>query len=1592
MQRGNIPVTDSDDEVIEDDYDNEEVLDDEIVDEEIVNEERDEVVDYNDDNDESDSSFSSRTSTSFRYARPSTLIDDDDNDFDELAEEIEDVLPTYHRRAESRVLGQGYLSSYTQDVSQNPQRPLLIDESRFMQDDSSSVTDPYGDYQDEQLQQPQQPSSSSQTPQIMDDIEYQESMDYLKASLVTYIQANCPTEVGYPVAMCIIRNQGTPNGDMPGIDPNCIPVKYSFCITVPKTALVEDANTFGGFDLNTDVGRIAFKELEFFRRAFCDSSLGERSNHVSPYKCPQESELCTHITGAGVAPKIITVVEPIFRNVIYSRYYPENSPIPIERREVSMVDMLVPDNIVGYRVWFFVIDFSIDPIDAITKRIVKNREEMGLAPLTIKVSEKDAFVDAVSTAWLKKDPMKTFSYIRTLNASADKANVGNQKQKLIYAARKANADPRLFAHYEIQNILDIYNVFRVHESRCLQCDVYMCCNNCATLPFAHAILINPDQNELIYARQAKFGPIPRGSVAATVIDGALYTEVPSILRYGKNFIDPVRYLNHTNPTALEMLAHLEACPEQLDPLNYNSLTSPNNERVKFPFPNLVFTFNARDFGSEDFMNTKLPWAYDLFNITMDCIKRVVKIKRKNANCVQDREYFNKLSSFEAREQRANSTAIAQSLKRTIPKPIHPEAQGKEYDEVNQQFVRAEIPMPGDFYNINKHVVKGVNEIRDCALKMSEKIKQLQSVVNYIGKGSLRKLLEIMQKQGMRDLKRLFIPTSKTTENVRTASVVLLKLIRNGETAFFEMNRVAHNLESYSADFLLQLYFYFESVGVLHNHHVLVDIILSAWRASHCPITDALYQHTSLLLNMILQGTAAVGKSFLIDVAAVNLLPGSMPRKSSASRCAIYRIEPEDGRVEIYDEISPGMDPGKPGTPEDKEQISKNKERMTSHFLTHEVTNIGSNGNIEERTTKIIASEIHNVILLIGNDLSVIPGFDDSWISRFLLIIINAAAERKGSVDLISKATPFKDSSIVNLLTSPMMERQENMIRTHALHVAYSKGIATGAFIPPNLNMLSFHFVPVYKHMVKLIPSIGRSSRGAERLTSKALSLAIANGIYLIFNSIYSPLIEFDEANKQIKYAPFSLDQLSFIQPYTFLPEDSAIGLIVEHFHNTFVPALYWKTAVEIATIFANYNEGLQWNFKKIRVGSTNCVDVNYLHCDCKIGVIVAALAKRGINEYSARLIIRFLLVMEINIYSVLPRPEDRLESADPIALRNASRMNGIYNKKVEAANQYSNIMMKCPVFQLETPCGKTYVHPNQMLEDSELYINVHYLKKFSPEQITAEIMKVICYKGIRPRRVLLNIADESLPFVPKTWDLVPQEHSQTANPSETVHKFIKRSLCSKHALSLHSKEMSAQLKRRTSSNVTFHATDAETELCLRWLNDNPVYDPAREMSCFTPKQINEDIACLSRINLPNEKRTNYPDDIYEYYNDVEIESSFTGIEENPNASFHLNQEELQELEALEEEALTGPSQPSSSESYRERLSSMVDKHTEIQRAQANTSSSSTSSSSSSSATTQPVRLPYHRMTNSSEPTAKKQRTNSSYQPSNPALNLYQDDF
>lgn len=1314
--------------------------------------------------------------------------------------------------------------------------------------------------------------------------------EFLERSIVDFIQKNCPTEFGNPPVMCLVNHNDTHQ-----ISHTSIPITQMCCLTIPVTALVSGAAYFREFDTTTDIGKHAARALRFMMLALCDPSLGTDPNHVDPMANPMSSFVGKQYQRNAPAPKVMPIVEPLFRRHCHAVRVPNarGELVTADGAAYTKTEMFEANNVLGYRVWFMITDPNIDITDAILKRVLKTNKEMGNGTEMLTISETDPGMQGIFMLVFKGDYQKFTNAISKVNTNAAKANALNARTKGEFAARRAACRGHEMLPYEITNVSTVYNFLRVQNNKCYTCKAGLVCERCSTLPKASDAIIDkmsnaeevaleheaecaaaaeagmplpPPPDHSVTYLNARFSNMPLSSVLASLMNGSMLSKESSMMTMIKEFINPEYYFVHTNPSTLKMLESTGVCARQRDPRHYTDTGSRNHTPVIFPFPDYLFTFSSMDCFDPKFFDNRLPWVYDEFSALITCIEEVAKEHQDVASAEENRDFFESIAGGAALGILQAMEEDNRAIISLLPAQIPIEFQGREYTEADQFFAPLFIDLPNKNDACDNTVV-AQNDLITGARLMEEKIERLRGVAKYIDTETMHYLLSILRSQGLRELKRLAVPDSKTSYIMHTASKKVLALVRANKSAYVATPRVAHNLNSSFADYFGHLYFYFESEGMNHNHHILMDLLFATYRAAHCPITDALYKHTTLCNHTFMQGTAGMGKSFIMDVLERMLLEGTISITSSRSARAWNSPDIREGKVSRSDEMPGYFDPGNTN-PQNDQMRSEIKEMLTNQKLIHEVPQLSKSDFgevVSERKTMKIVSHIHDAFSIAGNNLSAIPGQDGSLLSRFTLYIVNQPGIRFGTTDLTCRATPFQTSNINKLIASPVGAKRANMQLAHALHVLYAKGVALGAFAYPNVDMMAVLFMRVYKVMVQRIPSVATNIRMAEQMTARALSITIGHAIYLVFNNPgWSPLVQVNRATGTIKLLPFSLDQLKLVEALTFMPEEAAVSLIAQTFHNSYMPAVYWEIAMQCAQKFANFfltqpEEGSVHvpNYEKTEINGVAYVIEDYVRCTGTIGDVVRMLNSIGVNSYSARFVLRTLVTTTICCRSVVMYPIATTSSS--INVVSASVMARTGPRKTEQRVTMPICKVVAPSDKMSTSFG----NENANFEASTLYICVHYLRKFSPDQITRMIVEACCHSGTRQRTIAINTPFSKLPFVMQTAELVPNSTDLEVDFSNNLDSHVEAAI---HAeTSMFSRRARAAATRRKRHRFT--NTDVESDLCLQWLKECVVLPPGVDPVKFTPQSINRTIAERSDSFDPS-PFNNYPEDIFSKYDMV----------------------------------------------------------------------------------------------------------------------------
>lgn len=1262
-------------------------------------------------------------------------------------------------------------------------------------------------------------------------------------SLPDFIQSQSPAQMGLGYRLFWNRNPRT----TPSIPEGFTPFYDHICLTIDKDDLVPGAKNFGDFNLETEKGKNKCRLFQFMRFALLDPRNGTDMHFKSAFTSTRGTDSCVREDGRAIVQKVITVCEPLFKEVFYiDGLGPHRPGQPSSHRHVAESEMLNIDNINGYRVHFFITDPSINAMDCVIKRIRDNIDETGEGQEWIPINEDDDHVKDVYQRWLNKDPMKLMAYMSRINNEVAKKNQKMLEKKKNFQRNQQSAANIRSLSYEIQSLTDFYNLGRKYECRCIFCKKEISCPRCQTLEVAHdkiaeggSVVHNPEE---VSFEKVKYKILMEGHAVSVSLNACIYsndTGDNTLRTYAYAFTNPSHFLRYDNPTTLKIMQGIGICNEQIEPANYLDYRQPANQVIRFAFPSLVFTFGFNVFGNKDLIDTPFPWAYDHFSILCACVDEIIAEKKVEEEIDTGSHFFTMMTN--GSDERVIQKIMIQNREAlaSLPDEIPIEVRGVPATLADQQFAKCYVPIQNMDERYDPTTIRGNDDLIDAAYKTKANIMRLREYVRFIDEESIRYLYSILQRQGMRELKRIATLSSSNTPLVFKNAVKLLNNLTMKQTsAYSRIGKVARNMDSYSSDYLVQNYLYFETAGVLHTHSLVLNIILAARRATHSHIIDDLYGFTMLVNNYMVNGTGGAGKSFSTTFAATQSLRNSFEMRTSQSACAPYNPCVEDCKMVVFDEKSPEFDSGAKQTPEQQQKSSEIKQRATSHELTRKITKMvagadGRNEDIAKRTTVSILSIAHYGLITHGNKIESKPGCEDSMESRFGIYFINGNQVRRDGVSKNTARVNQNSADIFSLTAADITNRRNTMHTTHAIHSLYEKLVATGGAIPPSVATLSLLFSMVMETLGPTLPHMRKNPRAAERLYSKALTYAVEHGIYLIYNSLWSPLLTIDVNARRVSYAPFNIDQLSLIQPVTFLCEDAAISLIVQEVFESYMPSLYWKIAMMIAINYGSYNDVARRQYKQDPFGNQINVDTNYIVCPVKLGQILSYLAEEGINVYTARYCIRALANLQICIPQIQPRPLQQLGAPD------------VYSTY--------NILSNAATIHVPQN-GHRYIDDKMEFDDSHLSINIHYLDKFSPAGVLKMVMDAMSYKGIRERRVALAINDEDYPYLPFTWDIKQGTHIAKMPTNGALNDQISKIIFSNSGYRGNS--------RRSQESVPIadlERVNAEDALCEDFLRKNPVYT-GNDTSFYYPSNINKVIAERERLLFSNDARIVYPED------------------------------------------------------------------------------------------------------------------------------------
>ena len=1282
--------------------------------------------------------------------------------------------------------------------------------------------------------------------------------------------------------------------------PNVVPIYHALSFVIPKNSL--PGTCWGEFNHHDKYSVYDARLLGFFIKAFCNPMIGEDPANPKPTE-PARASFETRRPDLGrTTQKVHPMVEILYHNI--KKVFINDLGLP-DDEELTIKELFQEENVAGVRFWFFIADPSINPFLAVAAAIKTQNEERGNALPFIVPENSDRRTLELVRSYMPEDALdseiekqaeKITKGARS-KATRRNFNLAKTAEKFTKEKKQIN-DQFVLLPYDITSLTKFYEVGIRHIKRCLDCTNVTCtpCTRKDAIYDKTLILVDQDGNPvpMVPTEIASYPPLKDADPIAIELD-ELTQPTPNI-RHAIyitdrliNLVDPTRFMEYGSVQELKILEAMNVCEEQMDPQKYILQHTVGNETYDFyVFPSMNTVCSYRSMNIYDlkiFSKMKLPWKFSTLELVASAAQVVVK-KNKQAKSVEiDNQTFSKASrSIDTQKDLRKLILQREAAKTFLPPESSNKLYGPNLEKGDFEGILTLTNLP-DRVNSEQalpHTVLPENKMFVAIQHTHKILRNLGLSIPFLDKDATRFVLKEIQKNGMIQLKQIFLENVETTSTVQDAAKLLNHLTRNSVTAFQEIPIVPFNLASYTANLMVHIFFLAESRGILHTHEYFYYLLIAAFRSCHCQFSDELHGFPLICPNIILLGDPAAGKSYIVRLVLSVILAHSFSRNSSLS--ATVRNNPKQiEEISVFDEISNDLDPGRAQSDIDKKKIEQIKELLTSHMLYHAFMQASSEEGKQlsgkERIVWTIHSFIHSVHILCGNDWY---GNENelSYNSRFFFYHLSTNQTRYGAVDMNTQALSKPSNTVMEVISQP--DQANDFKTTHAIIVLYCKGVSLGAVPAPNIKMAVLHFTNMYDALVQYIPSIKSQRRVMEIFISECLSWAVWNATYLVFNSLISPLITFDETTKTIQAAPFRVEQINYMQPYVFLPEDFAIAQSIATFlRNSYIPK-YYQAIKKVAEMFCHYdpNNPGRWVLAETRSAEyAPCVNPNYLRTLVKGREVIKAIVAMGYNVSSARCILNFLAKLTINARYIDPRAHaEALSTAEPVTFTNTTL------KAVQ------------PAIVMFNASNATFKSRNELMDECLIEISIEFLQTFTPKYVLDIMTQAAGYCGIRPRKITIPIPIENLPFMPQVIELKKGTHPLKNVASSDIEDFITASMGSKTGLTAESQQSWSAISRKKRQQVGVYTEDAETKICEEWVAEHTIIPPGRQPKDYTPKAINEEIIRCAELFKTNPKSTriNYPTD---------IQNKFTAPQTEQQRRVYQRCGALDEIEGINDEEL-----------------------------------------------------------------------------------------
>ncbi|OQW76850.1 MAG: hypothetical protein BVN35_06205 [Proteobacteria bacterium ST_bin11] len=1259
------------------------------------------------------------------------------------------------------------------------------------------------------------------------------------------------------------------------LPPDVIGYFHKVCVTVTEDECTA-GSTFGSMAFNNVSGRTKLMELVVFINAFCSPAIGSYSNMHSITDLPTASTFFSVAETSRSFKKVYTIVEPLFR-----RTHTDEGIV------FSIEDLYSSLNVRGYRVWFLFADPKIIPLQALFDYIERQNKNVGndaqFLPVTRQIIENHMRIqftnevlsipvnsllseEEIEEHVQQKIEQYASKNLSQLNNRVMRSNENRSKTREAFAKSQAASSSSTsaigkLAHglgHDITSPLDLYNIFVCYENRCLNegCSEKIC-DECLELqPVEQYFCSLTEADDDVDIDAICYRPLLDHSITG----GNLATcgkrrSFAACHVYA--LINPTIHFTMDNPAVLKRLRSegINICETQLDENNYTRSGTDEQDPYSYfttPFDQCVFGVSAEVLTHKNFFTMVKPWCTDNTSSTLKLLTTAVS-ERQRAHIQAHNNTISSTVNVDSESFRA-AVMFDRQWANVMPEPIAQKLRSQPYVEKNvfklqqQLCLSSMLNKPGQA----NAVVRIMHDFDRARINYHNNLTKLQELAPYLCKEDIRDFTALLQTEGMRVFKSYFTENGDSTELLQGCARRLNSKTQKGESIFYELPQIAWNIDSTFANYMLWQYTHMENIGIHHFHTIAILMRLAVLRSTHCHHTDKLFNQPTIIPNYNLFGYAGTGKSYVLKMVQMITNPDAFQVSMTSSSCAPFSYSSKDGIVKVEDEYTPFNDATKEHKPpEAVTALSVEKGRVTEHevsrnLLTMGNSNVGGVASVIERKSMTIITPHHGACLKSGNDEFYL-GEDTSVKSRERTILIPAKMKRLGASSVSEQSIQFGTGRVDSILASTGASHTAMLQESYDVHFAYVHLMRTGGAPYPCLDLLASYWSAVYSALAAVFPFIEKIPRATERIYADGITLTIDHAIYLIRNTILSPLCLMN-TDGTITKQPYTHDQLKLISPLTFTDGDTAIfAITLGVFTEIFVPRA-WTIIFRLAEALGKITSKAP-KYAQFRDEATNETYINRNFIDLgKVSDIITWLESAcHFNRPMAASWVTYISEMSVVIDWQNPvNPNEQLQK--------------------RAVN----------VFTLSKANDKFSSNARVVHVESKVSLAVDFLCKGTTNNILEIMMNAICHKDIRPRTVLIGDTVEFLPFLPQTYDVRPKgKHSLLAKKSTASRNYIDTIVLGHNVISAEATAMRNAARKHASTiaalpmeYVDEHGNveklDVETALAYNWLKESPYIPEGMDVRRYFPVNIERDLRKLYQ-DYSIRGKIKYPDAAIEEY-------------------------------------------------------------------------------------------------------------------------------